>query len=133
MSPAASGKPQSRPAGQLTLDDDGTEEVNWNFPPRLSEIELLEEDSPQVESLGGGMGRQRKVRTAKFHDPTHEEGDEAEVGADGDPDRGARVLNEAERQVDDGRAEREDTDRPQVDGEVGKTVETLDVTDTLYA
>jgi len=78
---------------------------------------------------------------------THKEGNEAEVGAYGDPKRRERVLDESERQVDDGNGEGEDSDdpvvvsksvaalahrrsaqsSPEVDGEVGKTVEALDV------
>ena len=38
---------------------------------------------------------------------TDEEGDKAEVGADGDPERRQRMLDEADRQVDDRDTERE--------------------------
>lgn len=41
------------------------------------------------------------------------------------------MLDETERQVDDGCAEGEDSDNPEVDGEVRETVETLDVANTL--
>ena len=43
---------------------------------------------------------------------THEERDEAEVGADGDPDRSERVLDESKRQVDDRDGEGEHSDDP---------------------
>jgi hypothetical protein len=62
---------------------------------------------------------------------THEESDEAEVGADGDPERSERVIDEGHGQIDDRSSEREDTDSPEVDSEMRKTVKTLDVSDTL--
>lgn len=43
---------------------------------------------------------------------TNEEANETEIGADGNPKRRQRVLNEAERQVDDRDGEGEDSDDP---------------------
>lgn len=82
-------------------------------------------------SEGDAVGVSASLDPIQWQPTTYEERDEAEVGADGNPQRRERVLDEAERKVDDGRAEGEDTDDPEVDGEVGETVETLDIADTL--
>jgi hypothetical protein len=79
-----------------------------------------------------GQYRFERVRLGEVRTEVEsEESDEAEVGADGDPERRERVLDETEGQVDDGRSEGEHSDDPEVDGQVRETVETLDVTNTL--
>ena len=118
-----------------TLNDDGTKQMDRNLPPGLSVIDFLEEQTPKVQGL------ENRVQMNKFDYPmkknklgknrSYEESDETEVGANGDPERSKRVIDEGHGQVDDGGTEREDTDSPQVDGEMRKTVETLDVSDTL--
>jgi len=79
------------------------------------------------------MGDRESARKSKEERgvQTHEESDEAEVGADGDPERSERVIDEGHGQVDESGTESEHTNRPHVDSEMRKTVKTLDVSDTL--
>lgn len=105
-------KAEIRPKGNSRgerLNDDGAQQVDRDLPPGLSVVELLEQNTPQVQS---------------------KESDEAETGANGDPEWCERVLDETERQVDDGDGKREHSDDPQVDGQMRQTVQTLDVTNT---
>lgn len=46
------------------------------------------------------------IRTT-FDDKTHEEGDETEIGTDGDPEGRERLIDETERQIDDSHSEGE--------------------------
>ena len=62
---------------------------------------------------------------------TYEESDEAEVSADSDPERSNRGFDEGHGQVDESGTECENTDGPHVDSEMGKTVKSLDISDTL--
>jgi hypothetical protein len=43
--------PSTKVGRELTLNDDGARKVNADLPPSLSEIELLEQNTPEVERL----------------------------------------------------------------------------------
>ena len=70
-----------------------------------------EQEAPEVERLSESTCVSLELRLPSL-DNTHEEGDEAKISADGNPDGRQRVLDEPEWQVDDRDGQREDSDDP---------------------
>lgn len=106
--------------------------MNGDHPPFLAIVEFLEaaERGGVSVEIGVDLARQRKISLQKTPCIDSVESDEAEIGADSEPEWCERLVDKGERQVDDCDSQSEDTDSPQVDSQMWKTVHALNVSNT---